>query len=101
MLKIELKDGKARIEASGSLGEIIGEFANATREIKQSIEENDKEAGFIFTCAVSGALLGIDEDEVIKSIKEAVKEKFDKKDSEGSKGPDGSEDSEDSKDPEN
>ena len=75
MLKIDVKDGKAEIRATGSLGDITGEFFHVVRELKEKIAENNPYNDFVFTAAVISAVLGVDEDTAIETIKEAVAER--------------------------
>lgn len=75
MLKIDVNDGRAEIRATGTLGDITGEFFHVVRELKEKIAENNPYNGFVFTAAVISAVLGVDEDTAIETIKEAVAER--------------------------
>lgn len=75
MLKINVEDGKAEIKATGTLGDITGEFFHVVKELKEKIAENNPHNDFVFTAAVISAVLGVDEDTAIGTIKEVVAEK--------------------------
>lgn len=80
MLKIDVKDGKAEIRVTGTLGEIVEEFSHVIREVKRSVAEHGKHGDFVFTAAVLTAVLDVDEDTAIEAIKEAVTERTKSKD---------------------
>ena len=85
MLKIEVKRNENKeganmtIQMAGSLGTIIGEFSAVVRSVKEKLADTDdkKMASNIFSAAVIGAAMGIDDDDVVDSIKTLIKEKKD------------------------
>lgn len=85
MLKIEVKKNENKdganmtIQMAGSFGDIIREFSAVVRSVKEKLADTDdkKMASTIFSAAVIGAAMGIDDDDVVDSIKTLIKEKKD------------------------
>lgn len=83
MLKIEVRKNENKeganmtIQMAGSLGEIIGEFSEVVKSVKERLADTDdkKMASTIFSAAVIGAAMGIDDDDVVDSIKTLIKKK--------------------------
>lgn len=83
MLKIEVRKNENKestnmtIQMAGSLGEIIGEFCEVVKSVKAKLADTDdkKMASIIFSAAVIGAAMGIDDDDVADSIKALIKKK--------------------------
>lgn len=83
MLKIEVKKNENKeganmtIQMAGSFGEIVEEFFMVVKSVKEKLADIDDKnmASTIFSAAVIGAAMGIDDDDVVDSIKALIKEK--------------------------
>lgn len=83
MLKIEVKKNENKeganmtIQMAGSFGEIVREFSMVVKSVNEKLADIDdkKMASTIFSAAVIGAAMGIDDDDVVDSIKALIKEK--------------------------